>query len=214
MRLFSVLWILLVISVLSPGSRAGAEGIAIRGIALGMGQAEARERIWANTPHHETRNDPAAAELESDVGSTVWNLDACQPVRGSSTRGACMRIQADYSHPGLDSRVMRIRLVQALSPAMAAETLRARLVESHGEPASEETKYTGVIFKSPTRRTLTWTEGPISLTATLYFYKGEEARTLSFALTAEDGALIEENRAYLKTQGGGSSGPADDQLQF
>ena len=107
-----------------------------------------------------------------------------------------------------------MRLVLVLSPDMAAETLRAKLVASRGEPASEETKYSGLIFKSPTRRTLTWTEGPNSLTATLYFYKGEEARTLALALTAEDGALIEENRAYLKTQGGGSSGPADDQLQF
>jgi hypothetical protein len=214
MRLVSVLWILLAISVPSHGSRAGAEGIAIRGIALGMSQAEARERVWADSPHHETRTDPATAALESDVGSTVWNLDACQPARGSSTRGACTRLQVDYSHPGLESRVMRIRLVQNLSPAMAAETLRAKLVEAHGEPASEETEYSGLVFKSPTRRTLTWAKGPSSLTATLYFYKGEEARTMALALTAEDGALIEENRAYLKTQGGSSSGPADDQLQF
>ncbi len=63
MRLVSILWILVAISVLSDGSRAGAEGITIRGIALGMGQAEARERIWADTPHHETRNHQADAEL-------------------------------------------------------------------------------------------------------------------------------------------------------
>jgi hypothetical protein len=179
-----------------------------------MGQAEARERIWADTPHHETRNDPATPALESDVGSSVWNLDACQPVRGSSTRGVCTRIQVDYSHPDLGSRVMGIRLVQVLSPAMTAETLRAKLVETHGEPASEETKYSGLIFKSATRRTLTWNEGPNSLTATLYFYKGEEARTFALALTAEDGALAEENRAFLKSQGGSSASPADDQLQF
>jgi hypothetical protein len=214
MRLVSTLWILLAISVLSPGSRAGAEGIVIRGIALGMGQAEARERVWADTPYHETRNDPAAPELESDVGASVWNLDACQPSRVSSTWGACTRIQVDYSPPGLDSRVMGIRLVQVLSPAVAAETLRAKLVESYGEPTREETKFSGLIFKSPTRRTLTWTEGPNSLAATLYFYNEGEARTVALTLTAEDGALTEETRAYLKTESGLPRGPTGDQLQF
>ena len=218
-------------AVLPAPAGAQERPVALRGIALGMAREEARARLWADTPYHRTFRNSAAQNgaaqnsaaqnsaaqngedgPERDVGSSLWNLDACQITRDSITRDACARIEVTYSHPDIGARVMRIALVQTLNPAVQVSDLRDRLVAAHGEPAEESTEYQGFIWRDATRRVLTWQWGATQLEAGLHFYKGDENRTVTLTLTAEDGALIAENRSHLDGLGAGAS--SEEQLRF
>lgn len=213
MRLVLVLSILLAVSVPFGMSSAEPGRFAIRGIALGMSQADARARLFDDTPHHETTRQDAVTKLEVDVGSTLWNLAACRATRTAITRDACRRMEVRYSHPDLGGQMMAVSLTQTLNPSVPEARLRETLVASYGEPEREETSYSGLIWKTATHRTLTWTDDASSLRATFYFYKGEAARYVSLTLAARHAALVEATRDHLAAQGGQGS-DADDQLRF
>ena len=206
--------VVVLVAVLGETPWAAEGGFSIRGIELGMGQAEARAKLWRDTPYHETVEAEGIEGLQRDLGSTLWNLNACRPTRDAITRAACARIEVHYTHPAIETRVMRIDLTQTLNPAVPASKLREKLVEAHGEPDEETTSFSGFIWKSPDHSLLTWVGGTARFRATIYYYKGDKERSVALTLEAEDLALIEKNKAYLENLTKEPADNPEEQLRF
>ena len=190
--------------------------VSVGGIALGMDQAAARERL-AESPYLETRPHSDLPGQEIDVASSHWNAEACVPTRSTVTKAACSRTAVTYSLPALGPRVLRVARTQTLKPSLATADVRDRLTERHGLPDSEVTETAG-LFRRPVHLTLTW--GPESgeagqhLVARLFFDDGDDDLVKALTLEAVDLGLMAQNSAELDKNGTKTPGSGDEQLDF
>ncbi len=197
----------------APVFQAEAAEFAVRGIALGEAKDSARARLQADNPQYQTRQDPVYPELERDLASSLWNLEACQPSRGTVTRTACTRTEVQYNHSKLGARAMAIDFTQTLNPTVPAEIIQKRLEATYGPPDAETEMLRG-FFRTPYGRTLAWEDGDRRLEAVLYFYDGEAARTIALSLKAVDQKLLSENQALMAEIDTDAGASGEGQITF